>query len=96
MRGHSQTTETAVIRRWAEDRGGWPASVQGTEDGDEAGVLRIAFDNPPADDSHERLEKISWDDFFQKFEEKKLAFLYQEETEGGDQSRFFKLVSRTG
>jgi hypothetical protein len=47
--------------------------------------LRIDFAEP--DDS---LERISWDDFFQAFDENKLAFLYQDEPS----SRFGKLVSR--
>lgn len=42
----------------------------------------------------ETLEKISWDEFFQIFDENKLAFLYQDRTEGGDTSRFNKFVSR--
>lgn len=57
----------------------------------EAGVLRIEF---PGHGSDESLEEISWDEFFEKFEENNLAFLYQEETAGGEESRFFKFVSR--
>jgi len=34
------------------------------------------------------------DEWFQAFEENKLAFLYQEETKDGEESRFSKLVSR--
>ena len=33
-------------------------------------------------------------DFFEKFEEAKLAFLYQEEKKSGEESRFFKFVKR--
>lgn len=36
------------------------------------------------------LERISWEEWFEKFEKKKLAFLYQDT----GQSRFSKLVSR--
>lgn len=82
-----QTTDHEEIRRWAEARDGRPASVKDTGDG-EAGVLRIAFRDDPA------LEDISWDDFFDKFEEEELAFLYQEKTADGKPSRFFKLVDR--
>ena len=85
------TTDHDEIRRWAESRGGSPATVRGTEDGDEAGVLRIDF---PGYSGKDRLEPISWEEFFQKFDEKHLAFLYQEETSKGGESRFFKLVSR--
>src|SRR4051794_34732042 len=38
------TTDHDEIRRWAEERGGRPATVEGTEGGGEdAGVLRIDF-----------------------------------------------------
>ncbi|HET6907361.1 MAG TPA: hypothetical protein VFH52_10470 [Rhodanobacteraceae bacterium] len=84
-----QTTDHQKIRKWAEARGGRPASVRGTEEGkEEAGVLRIAF----TDD--EDLEEIGWDEFFDKFEEEHLAFLYQDRTAEGGESRFFKLVER--
>ena len=43
----------------------------------------------------ERLQEISWDEFFRKFDEKNLEFLYQEQTRGGEQSNFFKLVKRS-
>ena len=82
------TTDHDTIREWVEARGGKPARVQATGQGDE-GVLRIEFD-----DSEDKLEPISWDDFFEAFEENGLAFLYQEETKGGSESRFNKLVSR--
>ena len=82
------TTDHDEIRRWAEERGGKPASVRGTGDGG-AGVLRIAFTD------HEDLEAIDWDEFFDKFEEADLAFLYQEKTAEGKPSRFFKFVERT-
>ena len=85
------TTAHDEIRRWAEARGGKPASVKGTGDGGDAGLLRIDFPGGEED----ALEDISWDEFFEKFEEKNLALLYQEETAGGDESRFFKLVSRS-
>jgi len=40
------------------------------------------------------LEEISWNEFFEIFDENKLAFLYQEKTEDGKQSRFSKFVER--
>ena len=79
------TTDHDVIRRWVESRGGRPAHVTGTGDPGDPGVLRIDFADPD-----DRLEEISWDDWFEAFEENKLAFLYQDEVE----SRFNKLVDR--
>lgn len=85
------TTNHDEIRQWAEARGGRPASVKGTGGDDEAGILRINFPGG-AEDS---LEDISWEAFFKAFEANNLAFLYQEETASGDESRFFKLVNRS-
>ncbi len=85
------TTNHDEIRKWAEARGGKPATVKRTESNGEAGVLRIDFPGYSGKDS---LEEISWDEFFQKFDEKHLAFLYQDKTSGGEESRFFKLVSQ--
>ncbi len=85
------TTDHNVIRRWAEERGGKPASVRGTErKGEEAGLLRIDF---PGYSGENTLEPISWDDFFEKFDESGLAFLYQEQTKEGEPSRFFKFIA---
>lgn len=84
-----KTTDHDEIRRWVEARDGRPATVRGTEDdGDDAGVLRIAFSNDRS------LEPIDWEDFFEKFEDEELAFLYQDKTRDGKPSRFFKLVER--
>ncbi len=92
MAGSSKTTtDHNVIRKWVEDRGGHPATVKGTGDANEPGLLRIDF---PGYSGEGRLEPISWDEFFKKFDEKNLAFLYQDQTRDGEESRFFKLVTR--
>ncbi len=85
------TTDHETIKQWAEERGGHPATVKGTEHGKEhAGILRLDFDPPD-----KGLEKICWNEFFNKFEESDLAFLYQEEAGGsGKTSRFHKFVHR--
>ena len=84
-----RTTDHDAIRNWVEERDGQPARVEGTENGG-TGVLRIDF---TGDDS---LEDISWDEFFDAFEENDLALVYQEETDEGEESYFAKLVSREG
>jgi hypothetical protein len=89
--GSHTTTDHEEIRRWAEARGGRPATVERTSRGDEAGVLRIDF---PGGGGSESLEEITWDEFFEKFDEAGLAFLYQEHTADGGESRFCKLVRR--
>ena len=85
------TTNHDEIRKWVEDRGGHPARVKATGNGDDPGILRIDYPGRGDDDS---LEEISWDTFFEWFEKNNLAFVYQEETKEGEESRFSKLVSR--
>jgi hypothetical protein len=83
------TTDHDKIKKWVEERGGRPATVKATEEDGHAGLLRIDFG--PKDD---RLEEISWDEFFKKFDEAGLAFLYQDKTKDGKISRFHKFVLR--
>jgi hypothetical protein len=85
------TTDHDEIRQWVEQHDGRPATVRGTESGDEPGVLRIDFPGGAGDD---RLEEIDWDAWFEKFDESDLAFLYQEHKANGEDSTFFKLVRR--
>lgn len=94
MAGESKTTtDHEVIRHWAEERGGRPATIKGTHGRQEkAGLLRITF--PEYGGKPEEIEEVPWDDFFEKFEEEKLAFLYQEKTKDGGVSRFNKFVTR--
>jgi Rho termination factor, N-terminal domain len=80
------TTSHEVIRQWAEERGGRPATVDGTEHGGRAGVLRIDFQEPT-----DRLREISWDEWFEVFDSRGLNFIYQEERSDGHQSTFFRL-----
>ena len=91
MSDESQTTtDHDEIREWVEERDGEPAYVESTEDGD-SGLLRIDF---PDEGDDENLDDISWDEFFETFEENDLAFLYQDETDDGETSYFSKFVSR--
>ena len=86
------TTNHDTIRKWVEERNGKPATVKNTGSGrEDVGILRIDFPGYSGGDS---LEEISWDDFFRKFDDSGLAFLYQDNTSGGEQSRFNKFVSR--
>jgi hypothetical protein len=86
------TTDHDEIRAWVEKRGGTPAHVKRTgEDEADGGILRIDFPGYAGADS---LEPLGWDEWFRSFDENGLAFLHQDETDQGDESRFNKLVSR--
>jgi hypothetical protein len=84
-----ETTDHAAIRKWVEERDGQPATVKATEQDGHAGILRIDFDPPD-----EGLDRIGWDEFFDKFDEAGIAFLHQDRTKDGKLSRFHKFVRR--
>lgn len=90
----TRTTDHDTIRAWAEERGGHPATVADTGDEEDPGILRIDFEGDGGEEDDRDLERISWDAFFEAFEENDLAMIYQEETEGGEESRFVKFVDR--
>ena len=91
MSDSKTTTDHTEIQEWAEKRGGQPAIVRGTGENESAeGLLRIRF----SDESSDNLKAIGWDKFFETFDEKKLAFLYQDKTKDNKESRFFKIVNR--
>jgi hypothetical protein len=84
------TTNHEEIKKWAEERNATPSVVKGTEDdGQGEGVLRFNFPGYWGDN----LEEISWDEFFKTFDEKHLAFLYQDKKADGEESNFCKFVS---
>ena len=87
------TTNHDEIRRWVEARGGHPARVKDTERKGSTGLLRIDY---PGYSGEGSLERITWDEFFEGFDDNNLAFLYQEKTKDGKESRFSKLVNREG
>lgn len=90
MAAAKSTTDHDVIRKWVEKHGGKPAHVKTVAKEGEIGILRIDFPQPPdPDDAKDaNLEEISWDEFFEKFDENELAFLYQED------GNFNKIVKR--
>ncbi|HEX3682948.1 MAG TPA: hypothetical protein VHU83_10440 [Bryobacteraceae bacterium] len=84
------TRDHEEIRRWAEERGGKPSHVQRTGSGEDVGILRIDF---PGYSGEGSLEPITWEQWFEKFDEQSLSLIYEEETAGGARSNFNKLVS---
>ncbi len=86
------TIDHEEIRRWAEDRGAHPACVRRTGGEGDIGMIRLDF---PGYSGAQSLEEISWEDFFQKFDENRLALVYEEATASGQKSNFNKLVKRS-
>lgn len=90
MSSAQTTTDHDQIRKWIEARKGRPSVVGATADNGRAGaLLRIDFG-----DRDEALDEIEWEEFFRIFEDSNLAFLHQDKTADGQQSRFSKFVSR--
>lgn len=81
------TTDHATIRRWAEERRAHPATGRGGE----PATLRLDFEAG----EEAVLAPISWDEFFDKFDDERLAFLYQDKTDDGAVSRFHKFINRS-
>src|SRR6185312_15754663 len=79
------------IRQWAEQRGATPARVRGTGGDNDTGMIRLDF---PGYSGAQSLELIEWDDWFEKFEESRLALLVQDQTAQGERSNFNKLIGR--
>lgn len=86
------TTDHDVIRAWAQARGAVPAAIGETGDQPEhapdAGLLRFEFRDPA------ELDEVDWEPFFRTFDDRGLAFVYQEKTSDGEISRFNKFVRR--
>ena len=85
------TTDHERIRKWAEERGGHPAAVTSTRQDDGTGIIRIDF---PGYSGAGSLEEITWDEFFEKFDDSDLEFVYEDKTSTGETSNFNKLVKR--
>lgn len=81
------TIDHDKIRKWAESKGGKPAAVERTHSDDDVGIIRIMFPDAPKSE-HGALVEISWEEFFDEFEDRKLALLYEED------SMFSKIVGR--
>jgi hypothetical protein len=77
------TADHAEIRRWVEEHGGHPGLVEAADGRDR---LAVAF-HP--DDGR----RVSWDEFFERFDRESLAFEYDPDG-NGENAASAKLVSR--
>jgi hypothetical protein len=85
------TRSRDVVEDWARRRNAEPAAATRGDDG-RPRVLRFDFQGGP-DKGGRELEHISWDEWWQTFEERDLAFVYQEKKSDGNDSNFFILDS---
>jgi hypothetical protein len=77
------TTDRSFVQKWVEDRAGWPALLPARQ------ALYIGFSDS---DASQGLTRISWDEFFQYFEQQQLAFLYRDEAGGEETTPVFKFL----
>ena len=85
------TTDHDEIRRWAEARSAAPSTVTRTRSSKDIGIIRLDF---PGFSGEGALEPITWDEFFTKFDDEGLAFVYQDKTAAGRTSSFNRFVKR--
>jgi len=87
MAAASKIIDHEEIKSWVERHGGQPATVTRARGKDEIGTLRLDF---PGASPEGFSEPLGWDEWLAKFDEQRLALLYQE----GKNPRFNKLVPR--
>lgn len=92
------TTDHDEIREWAEARDAEPRRVTGADDGEhrdgeDVDLESLRIDFPKAEDDP-NLEPVSWDAFFENFEDADLAFRYQDRKHDGEQSYYHRFVRR--
>lgn len=76
-------TDHEEIKQWAETRGARPARVKDPSGEDDVGLLRLDFSD---DSDAQSLEPISWEEWFEKFDERALALIVEHQPLEGDTS----------
>ncbi|QQG43859.1 MAG: hypothetical protein HYW86_03200 [Candidatus Roizmanbacteria bacterium] len=77
------------IKNWVQDRNGIPTVIKDEEIINEEDRLSFDFLNNGRND---RLEKITWTDFFRKFDSECLALVYEDKIFKGEESHRFKFI----
>jgi hypothetical protein len=90
MAGESKATGQGGIKQLVGAGGGCLAVVRNTARGERIGVLPIGSSNYWGE---EILEIITWEDFFEQFEDRRLSLFYEIKIREGDEIQFCKLVS---
>jgi hypothetical protein len=76
------TTDHDEIRRWVEAKEGYPAVVDESGPEYEPGQLRIDY---AGYDGEEKLRRITWEEFFERFDRHNLAFFYHVDADQEEQ-----------
>jgi hypothetical protein len=87
------TTDHEFIRDWVERRGGCPTALRRSGRA-RAATLQVEF--PGRLRTEQLLSPISWDEFFDRFEQHKLAFVYQDTARGRLTSKLIDRASVIG
>ena len=89
------TTDHAVVRDLIEEYDGYPAHVERTEGDGDPGLLRLAFPDVESRDDgpNEDLTRLSWEEFFDEFDRKRLALVYPGDL-ADDAAADFQLLER--
>lgn len=85
------------IQKWAELHHGKPEIVDDPSAGSDLAFLRINFHGGEDDiflGEADEEKKLSWKEFFKKFDELNLAFMYDPKGKGEDMSMFYKFIKR--
>ena len=70
------TTDHGLIKNWAEARHGCPAVIRKITDAGIDLVLSFVF---PDIDPEGIARKLSWDEFFERFDQQHLVFVYDDD-----------------
>lgn len=85
------TTDHETIREWVDERGSTAAQVTQPA-GDDPGSLAVI----PEGKMDDSLKEVSWEEFFEIFEDEGLAFRYQTDRDDPDEQWYCEFVEREG
>ncbi len=83
------TTDRNVIRKWAKARHGLPAIIKKVTGAGIEMALSIIF---PDSQSDEIARRITWEEFFEQFDNQHLVFVYEDRDQNHKQSRYFAFL----
>ncbi|MFC7157356.1 hypothetical protein ACFQPA_18160 [Halomarina halobia] len=70
------TTERALVRDVIREYDGYPAHRRGSEGEGDRGLLCVGFRDGGSTIGDDDVKELSWEEFFEEFDEKELALVY--------------------